>query len=251
MNLEHIFLLGHRAQHGKNEVGVILEQVLYGKKITKQTFFAELLKKQVAERYGLDAEQMEFDEYKQWCPPWVNPIKKDINSSLVKEWKTEGEQHMGLIGGEWRNIVSTGGGYSGNVVVYESPRTVREILIKEGCLAREIWGDTWANSSYQKLFNSEAEIGIITDYRFPNEFACFDQSFKSFNKDGNLVKPKVHRVLVHRPTGKFNNDGADNELPDLEDENAWDYIIMNDIEGNGWKDYLKSQIVDMLKKIEI
>jgi len=219
VNLQYILLLGHRQQHGKDPGSDILEDIIInttccgGERTCTnisycRTFFAELLKKQVAERYGLDAAKMELDEYKQWCPPWVNP-------------KTDG-----------------------------TLRTVRDILIEEGCKAREIWGDTWADAAYRKLFESGALVGIISDYRFPNEYACFKNSFARFaGKD--VYAPKVVRILVDRPAGAYKNDGADGELPDTEDPDAWDYIIRNDVEGNGWKDHLREQILDMLVDLDI
>jgi hypothetical protein len=57
--------------------------------------------------------------------------------------------------------------------------------------------------------------------------------------------------LVHRPAGVFKNDGADGELPDLEDTNAWDYVIMNDIEGQGWKERLEIQMKEILVNLNL
>lgn len=261
MNLKHVILLGHRQQHGKDTCCDILENIFYERNISyKRCFFAELLKKQVAERYGLDAEKMEDGEYKKWCPPWVNPKKVEINSSDIKEYRNINNVKEGLINGAWRKLVSTGGGFSGNLCVYLKPRSVRDILIEEGCNAREIWGDAWADNAYRKIFNSGCKVGFISDYRFPNEYACFQSSLirfldrrflDSLDKTPmyNFEQPKIHRILVHRPAGLFNNDGADGELPDLEDKTAWDFVIMNNVEGNGWKKNLEDQIKQILNII--
>jgi len=254
MNLKHILLLGHRQQHGKDTCCDILENLLNKSNIKyTRTFFAELLKKQVAERYNLDAAKMELAEYKKWCPPWINPIQKETNKINVKEWK----DNNALIDDQWCEVVTKDAGYSGNVVVYLKPRTVRDILIEEGCNARAIWGDAWANYAYQKLFNSGSRIGIISDYRFPNEYSCFQNSLIKYldsrneTPNYNFEQPKIHRVLVHRPAGVFKNDGADGELPDLEDTNAWDYVIMNDIEGQGWKERLEIQMKEILVNLNL
>lgn len=210
---EHIFLFGHRQQHGKDTCSDLLKNICEDNEISySYSFFARLLKKQVAERYNLDFEKMEEDAYKNWCPPWVTP-------------KEDG-----------------------------SRRTVRDILIEEGNKGRSIWQNTWAAAAYRDLFEAGSTIGIISDYRFPNEYECFKDVLKqySFGKKHVIFNtPKVHRVLIHRPAGKFKNDGADGELPDLEEPEMWDYVIMNDIEGNGWKEHLKEQILEMLNEVKI
>jgi hypothetical protein len=262
MNLKHIFLLGHRQRHGKNVCCDLIADILTDTNITySHAFFAELLKKQVAERYGLDASKMELDEYKKWCPPWINP--KIVNHlyraiedqiGLNEIWELNKGDTIYLDDRDCEVIENDT--YCG-ILSVSIKRTVRDILIEEGCKAREIWGDTWANSAYQKIFKSGSEIGIVSDYRFPNEYKCFENSFKRYIEDEHgtdtiiVQKPQVHRVLIHRPAGVFKNDGADGELPDLEDENAWDYVIMNNVEGNGWKDHLREQILEMLLDLGI
>jgi hypothetical protein len=210
--LSHIFLFGHRQQHGKDTCCALLEKVFLEKKISYcKTFFAKLLKKQVAEKYNLDANKMEFNDYK---------ISKP--------------EHLGGL-------------------------TVREILIKEGCAARAIWNDTWANSVYQEIFNSNSQIGIVSDFRYPNEYSCFERSFdywksKSLSledkKKQTVTKPKVIRILVHRPHGVFKNDGADSELPDNENPDAWEYIIINEDHG-GWEKRLEDQVVGIMQMEKI
>ena len=209
--MKFIFLFGHRQQHGKDTCCDILTKILIEKNITfKRSFFAKLLKKQVAERYNLNYDLMETNEYKLWCPPHINKkiTKLEDGSSI------------------------------------EKPRTVRDILIEEGCKGREIWSNTWANSMYMELLKSNSEIGICSDYRYPNEYKSFNDSFKEFSHNNSCEKPIIIRVLVHRPNGVFKNDGADNELPDV-DESSWDYIILNENKEN-WKENLESQINIML-----
>lgn len=209
--MKYIFLFGHRQQHGKDTCCDILTDILKEKNKTfKRSFFAKLLKKQVAERYNLNYDLMEKNEYKLWCPPHINK----------KCTKLE----------------------DGSIV--EKNRTVRDILIEEGCKGREIWENTWANSMYIDLLSSNTEIGICSDYRYPNEYKSFESSFKEFSPYNSCEKPIIIRVLVHRPNGIFKNDGADNELPDV-DESAWDYIIINENKEN-WKENLELQIKIML-----
>jgi hypothetical protein len=213
--LSHIFLFGHRQQHGKDTCCNLLEKIFKEKKIAyTRTYFAKLLKKQISERYNLDFNKMDDNDYKKWIPPWVSP-KNDV------------------------------------------PRTVRQILIDEGNLARSIWLDAWANSVYQEILNSKSEVGIVSDYRFPNEYKSFDRSYELWYKSqvsitGTMeeLKPKVIRVLVHRPNGVFKNDGADGELPDLEKPEEWDYIVMNE-DRDGWESRLKDQVIGIMEMEKI
>lgn len=215
--MRYIFLFGHRQQHGKDTCCNMLETILANKNITfKRTFFAKLLKKQVAERYNLSFEKMELNEYKLSCPSHLR-------------------QKQVRVGEELKSV----------------PRTVRDVLIEEGCKGRDIWENTWANSVYRELLESGADIGFVSDYRYPNEFNCFDSSFNSIQEliGKPINKPKVYRVLVHRPDGVFKNDGADGELPDL-DPSSWEYTILN-TPGENWKSNLELQLLEMLKNVGV
>jgi hypothetical protein len=205
--LSHIFLFGHRQQHGKDTCCNILERIFKEKNISYgRTYFAKLLKKQVAEKYNLNFSLMDDNDYKLSKP-----------------------EHLGGL-------------------------TVREVLIKEGCGARSIWEDVWANSVYQELFSLNCQIGLVSDYRFPNEYKCFDRSFNYYTSQQNsvddIVKPKLIRVLVNRSQGIFKNDGADGELPDVEDPKSWDYIIINQDVIN-WKDRLEENLIGIMQMEKI
>jgi len=251
---DHIFLFGHRQQHGKDTCSDLLKNFCEEQNFTHSySFFARLLKKQVAERYNLNFEKMEEDTYKNWCPPWVNPKEVEVAASSINDARNG----KALINEEWFEVVPRVGKLpSGNIII-KKPRTVRDILIEEGNKGRSIWQNTWAAAAYRDLFESNSQIGIISDFRFPNEYDCFQDVITQYinSKYGNntisIQFPKIHRVLVHRPAGIFKNDGADNELPDLEDPDSWDFIIKNDIEGNGWKQHLSDQIQDMLYQLKI
>jgi hypothetical protein len=83
--LSHIFLFGHRKQHGKDTVGNILEQILTKNSICfYRSYFAKRLKQHCAEKYNLDFSKMESNEYKNWCPPWIN-LKPDGNKRTVRD----------------------------------------------------------------------------------------------------------------------------------------------------------------------
>lgn len=250
MTTKHILLLGHRQQHGKDSCCDILEEIFREKGITYcRTFFAELLKKQVADRYDLDALKMEDDEYKKWCPPWIEPKEVTVFTDMIEESYEEvvsgnSSGHVTYKGKKCK-IIGLSSGLEGLFIDIIEQRSVRDILIEEGCKARSIWKNAWANSAYMKIVKSNAEIGIISDYRFPNEYRCYKECL------GEDTQIRLHRILVNRPSGVYKNDGADGELPDTEDPSAWDYIIHNDIEGNGWKKHLTNQIVNIIEHIGI
>jgi hypothetical protein len=200
MSVSHIFLFGHRKQHGKDTSVDILKGIFKEKRITHQSsYFAKMLKRHAADRYGLDFDRMNDDAYKNSRP-----------------------SHLGGL-------------------------TVRDVLIKEGCGARAIWQNTWAFPVYNEMLTSNSNVGLISDFRYPNEFECFEECYNIFEATGAIPcsRPKLIKVLVHKPTGKFNNDGADDQLPDIDP--YWDFTIMNDVIGENWKKNLENQLRSMVK----
>lgn len=126
-------------------------------------------------------------------------------------------------------------------------RTVRDVLLEEGALGRQIWGPVWANSAYKDvLFRAHRpyNVGIITDFRFQNEYDCFDELMEVNGYTGK--RPILHKVLVHRPDGPIENDGADGELPDRGD--YWDYEIINECQGEDWVTCLEEQCILFIKE---
>lgn len=205
VSTEHIFLFGHRKQHGKDTCANLLERQLDAKKISyKRTFFAKELKRVSAKKYNLDYDKMDDNAYK---------ISKP--------------EHLGGL-------------------------SVRDVLIKEGIFARSIWIHAWANIAFSEILQSGAKIGIISDFRFPNECDGFDEIFNSYvnmdpEKNKYINKPIIHKILVHRPNGIFSNDGADDQVPD--DASYWDHVILNDAEGEDWKCRLNSQLGNIIDTV--
>jgi hypothetical protein len=117
-------------------------------------------------------------------------------------------------------------------------KSVRQVLIEEGCFGRSIWLPVWASGAYKEIFESSRPIGLITDYRFPNEYSDFEEICRVNGEDpSNYV---LHRILVNRPEGRFDDDGADAELPDS-DSQCWDYAITNP-ETDDWIIQLQMQV---------
>lgn len=198
INLEYIFLFGHRKQHGKDTSVKLISEMLDGLHISyRSSYFAKKLKEQVADKYGLDFNRMGEDSYKNSKPPHLKGL------------------------------------------------TVRDVLIKEGCGARAIWENVWAFPVYKELLTCGARIGLISDFRYPNECSCFTECFDIINTTGSMLKPKVIKVLVHKPNGTFVNDGADDQLPDIDP--YWDFVIMNDNNTPDWQQNIQRQLKNMLE----
>jgi hypothetical protein len=125
--------------------------------------------------------------------------------------------------------------------------TVRDVLIKEGCGARAIWQNVWAFPVYKNLLNSGAKVGLVSDFRYPNECACFEECFDIVNANNTYIKPTIIKVLVHKPDGKFVSDGADDQLPDVDP--YWDFVIMNDDKTDNWKQNIERQLKNMVESI--
>ena len=200
-DLEYIFLFGHRKQHGKDtSVNLMLDELQRRKISCRSVYFAEKLKSQVCERYGLEFKRMGDEDYKNSKPEHLNGL------------------------------------------------SVRDVLIKEGCGARAIWQNVWAFPVYTELLMSGSRVGLISDFRYPNECSCFNECFDIINKTKARTafkKPKLIKVLVHKPNGKFVSDGADDQLPDI--DSYWDFIIMNDDTSDKWQQNIERQLKNMLE----
>ena len=125
--------------------------------------------------------------------------------------------------------------------------SVRDVLIKEGCGARAIWQNVWAFPVYKELMKSGAKVGLVSDFRYPNECSCFDECFRIINTNEMYTKPKIIKVLVHKPDGKFVSDGADDQLPDIDP--YWDFVIMNDDKTDNWRQNIQRQLKSMVESI--
>lgn len=132
------------------------------------------------------------------------------------------------------------GDYKNSKPPHLNNMSVRDALIKEGVFSRGIWESVWSSKVYSEILNSNKQVGIVSDYRFPNEYTDVLSLY-------NFPLEKVHRILVHRPNGVFLRDGADDQLPD--DPTAWDYVIMNNVEGDDYQDNLKKQVSTILNKV--
>ena len=129
--------------------------------------------------------------------------------------------------------------------------TVRDVLIKEGTLARSIWQDVWSSATYKEILDENRDIGIISDFRYPNEYKSFYKIFNRFEDNCGVKRknPIIIKVLVNRPKGKYVSDGADDQLPDLYKEGeefVWDWVINNNIEDANWYNNLESQIESLV-----
>lgn len=126
--------------------------------------------------------------------------------------------------------------------------SVRDVLIKEGNSARDIWIHTWAWYCYKEIFSFNKPVSFVSDFRFPNEYNSFDNLFDMYNSvngENCISKPKLIKVQVVRPSQPIKNDGADGELPD--DFEFWDYNIINE-ERDDYIQILESQLIEILGK---
>jgi hypothetical protein len=232
-----IYLFGHRQGHGKDTCCDIMEDLLKDKMVYyKRTMFAKTLKQHCCDRYGLDFSRMDDQDYKLSIVPHASQkitYIDEASGSEVPHWVFMDPGKL-------------------KVTQKVEPRTVRDILIEEGRFARSIWGDTWAWHVYNEIYSSGCEIGIVSDFRYPNEADPVEKLYNLFLEKNNKKyqscipsKPKIIKIQVYRPDGVFKNDGADAELPD--DFDFYDYNIMNEPTPD-WRNNLKRQIRDILDK---
>jgi hypothetical protein len=200
---------------------LILETYLKEKGIDYiATYFAKKLKMVCAEKYGLDFSKMEDNEYKLSCPPWL----EEKTTYWDVENKVEVPHWVYMDPGKLK------------VEQITKKRTVRDVLLEEGQSARAIWYDIWASGVYEEITKSGKSVGIVSDFRYPNEYT-FSQKKK--------IDYKVVKILVHRPDGIFKSDGADNLIPDV-DENYWDHVIINN-NSPQWMEHMKTQVLTIAR----
>lgn len=128
--------------------------------------------------------------------------------------------------------------------------TVREVLIHEGNQSRSVWLPVWAWATYKNIFESGTKVGIVSDFRFPNEYDDFESLFEKYVTDNSIEAspPKIVKILVDRPSQPYNDDGADGELPDVCD--YWDFVVKNE-ETRYWKENLETQLYNIIDDLKI
>ena len=130
-------------------------------------------------------------------------------------------------------------------------KTVRQVLIEYGLAERAKEPLVFCRAAYTECFESGSDFCFMSDFRFPNEGETCDEILEGYLKERNITDqtqvPQVHKILVHRPDGRFVSDGADDQLPDVSD--YWDYVIMNDDKTDNWKETLRSKLLSYVSKL--
>ena len=132
------------------------------------------------------------------------------------------------------------------------------MLIFVGNKKRSEDKDYWVRSVVMELFESQKKIGLVSDFRFPNESEAIPELSTDFmdyvgekipNVPLEMGPTHIHKVLVHRPNGLFVSDGADDKLPDLDDKvDFWDHVIINNDTTSNWKKSLKHKVRELIEK---
>jgi hypothetical protein len=206
---KHILLFGHRKQHGKDTCCDILENYFSNNNIKSyRTYFAKSLKEKCADKYILDIPSMESDDYKNSRPEHLNG------------------------------------------------KSVRDVLIEFGLAERAKDPLVFCRPVYTDMYKSGADFCLVSDFRFPNEgnsgvFILEELMFKKRTKKAERqsfmnMMPQVHKILIHRPEGRFVNDGADDQLPDI--DNYWTHVIINE-DTNDWKEKLTEKILSYISQL--
>lgn len=167
-------------------------------------------------------------------------IKNILKTSFAKNMKKMVAMKYGL-----DEALMESGEYKESIPSHLTKK-VRDILIYEGNSSRNIWPDVWAWMVYKEIFESEVDIGIVSDFRFENEYTSFEKIKNIyFSKKEILYNYKIYKVLVKRENGIYVNDGADDQLPD--DESYYDFVIHN-VNQKNWYENLVQQISSIIEK---
>jgi len=95
----------------------------------------------------------------------------------------------------------------------------------------------WVDRVYDRVSNSENEITLVTDARFPNELDTFEKEYLGNN---GLT---AHSIKVFRDTGIVDNHPSETSLDDYE---LFNYIIDNNGTLDGLRETAKAVVEDIL-----
>jgi hypothetical protein len=201
-----ILLLSGWKGSGKDVMAKHLEK-RYG---YRRLAFADALKDQVADRYGISRYQ--FDDPVGKEQPLLNyPVKPILNT-------TDMDSHYKLV-------------YTNKSEKYHTPRS---LLILEAALARSIDDNIWARTIARNIAANNLSNIVISDWRYPNEHQLIKDSFPD------------HKVLSVRINRFDNTDAIDQSERSL-DDHSFENILSNESSIDNFKLKIDEFMLDKSK----
>jgi hypothetical protein len=201
----------------------------------RRVSFADPLKRQSAEIYGIDLESM-FDQNKKEKPILSMPVRteddfsKNLLTFMFKEFRTEA-------GDIAEYLFIDNGGFVFDLKTQEQLYwTPRAILIMEGSVKRSVDSAHWVNKAADMISDLHVMAGhqrfVIADLRYKSEMKQLEQRFGD-----NFVSLRVNRF--------WRSDSVDPSERDLDD-----YPFKYKIENTSTIDHFYNALINLEKIYE-
>lgn len=220
--MKHIFLISGKLRSGKNQFADYVKEIAESKGMTVNTdLFAKSLKEWCNEDFRaltdylnqiLELTIFDFMVFQKS----YNIKNIDIPITRLKELITKDEN--------W----------------YENKNPITRILLQTygtEIFRKRVDQDWWVKQLKNRVLQSNSDITLITDVRFPNEIECFK---KDIPKDFTVTTIRINRDL-NREAG-FNEHESEKALDNY---NEFDYVINN----NGTLEDLKEGAKELISRI--
>lgn len=220
--MKHIFLISGKLRSGKNQFADYVKEIAESKGMTVNTdLFAKSLKEWCNEDFRaltdylnqiLELTIFDFMVFQKS----YNIKNIDIPITRLKELITKDEN--------W----------------YENKNPITRILLQTygtEIFRKRVDQDWWVKQLKNRVLQSNSDITLITDVRFPNEIECFK---KDIPKDFTVTTIRINRNL-NREAG-FNEHESEKALDNY---NEFDYVIDN----NGTLEDLKEGAKELISRI--
>jgi len=123
---------------------------------------------------------------------------------------------------------------------YENKNPITRILLQTygtEIFRKRVDQNWWVKQLKNRVLQSNSDIILITDVRFPNEIECFK---KDIPKDFTVTTIRINRNLNREAS--FNEHESENALDNY---NEFDYVIDN----NGTLEDLKNKVKELISRI--
>lgn len=220
--MKHIFLISGKLRSGKNQFADYVKEIAESKGMTVNTdLFAKSLK--------------------EWCNEDFRALTEYLNVilNLTIEELNNFKTLIGLRSLEntiqrLKDLITKDENW------YEDKNPITRILLQTygtEIFRKRVDQEWWVKQLKNRVLQSNSDITLITDVRFPNEIECFK---KDIPKDFTVTTIRINRNL-NREAG-FNEHESEKALDEYHE---FDHIIDN----NGTLEDLKNKVKELISRI--
>lgn len=224
--MKHIFLISGKLRSGKNQFADYVKEIAESKGMTVNTdLFAKSLKEWCNEDF-----KALTDYLNDILDTTINHLKNYSNLSFNQKIQMYFESSIRRL----EELITKDENW------YEDKNPITRILLQTygtEIFRKRVDQDWWVKQLKNRVLQSNSDITLITDVRFPNEIECFK---KDISKDFTVTTIRINRNL-NREAG-FNEHESEKALDNY---NEFDYVIDN----NGTLEDLKNKVKELISRI--